>query len=546
MRALTFAFSGTFWSQALVAKVHPLSASFTALIILLVLLYVRTHELRYWYAGVFVWAFSLGIHHTSVLYVPVVILFLVWQGQFKNIFSVKPLLISISFALLGFSTYLLLPLVTLHLGMIEWGKADTWKGFKEILLRSDYAPFEWGRSWDLLEEQFGTAIWVLLTGQSVTIGGLIYGLIVGLCVLFGLSWLIQNDKLSAILLGGIAVVVWIFFCAVNNHPMTQQLSLETRDVFFIPAYLIYGVWAGLGIARVAFTIIHHKPAMRVGVYVFSFILVFAGCITQFPRHDERNYYLAYDFGKNILDTMEPNALFIGDDDLHVFPVWYLQQVEHYRTDVTVLSRTSLALGWYYEGLRRIHDPKLQIPAFSDSQVPKDINQAMTFVDWKMFQFFKQNVQQRPCYFYEKYALRIKTSLAITQEGLLYHVTELPIANAIPEQPYPYIPSKINYAYRFTPEDVSQKDFWRGWAFERLSDYHFYQGVFYFTNKEFSKAENEWQESVLLEPENISAHYQLGLLYQSQGKKELARESYNRVLFFNPEHEGAKKGLLELQ
>ncbi len=544
--ALTFAFSGTFWSQALVAKVHPLSAFFTAFIILFVLLYARTRERRYWYAGVFLWSFSLGIHHTSVLYVPVVILFLLLQGQFKNTFSLKPLLIGISLALLGFSVYLLLPLVTPHLGMIEWGKADTWKGFREILLRSDYPPFEWRRSWGLLEEQLGTTAWVLLTGQSVTISGLIYGIILGLCALFGLSWLGQNHKSSAILLGGIAIVVWLFFCAVNNHPMTQLLSLETRDVFFIPAYLIYGIWGGIGITRIGYTIINNKPNRYFLAYAISVFFVLTGFVTQFLKHNERNYYLAYDFGKDILDTMEPKALFIGDDDLHVFPVWYLQQVEHYRADVTVLSRTSLALGWYYEGLNRIHDPKLQIPTFNNSQVPKNPNQAFTFVDWQMFQFFKQNLSQRPCYFYEKYNLRINPSLSVTQEGLLYHVTSVPVKNAVPEHPYPYLPPKINYVYRYTPSDISQKDFWRAWAFERLSDYHYYQGIYYFTNKEFGKAESEWKESVQLEPENISSHYRLGLLYQTQGKKDLAKESYNRVLFFNPEYAGAKKGLLELQ
>jgi tetratricopeptide (TPR) repeat protein len=547
--ALTFAFSGTFWSQALVAKVHPLSAFFTALIILLVLLYARTRERRYWYAGIFFWAFSLGIHHTTVLYVPVIIIFLLLQGQFKNTFSLKPLFIGISLALLGFSVYLLLPLVTPHLGMIEWGKADTWKGFKEILLRSDYPPFEWSRSWDLLKEQLGSTVWVLLTGQSVTITGLVYGIFLGLCALFGLSWLGQNDKSSSILLGGIAIVVWIFFCAVNNHPMTQQLSLETRDVFFIPAYLIYGIWAGIGITRIGYTLINDNSNRRFLLYIICLIFVLTGFVTQLPKHNERNYYLAYDFGKDILDTMEPNALFIGDDDLHVFPVWYLQQVEHYRTDVTVLSRTSLALGWYYEGLRRIHDPKLQIPAFNNSQVPKDHNQAFTFVDWQMFQFFKQNVSQRPCYFYEKYTLRINPPLPITQEGLIYHVTSLPVENAvpIPEHPYPYLPPKINYVYRFSPLDISQKDFWRTWAFERLSDYHYDQGVFYFDNKEFPKAENELKQSVQLEPENISAHYQLGLLYQTLDKNELAIEEYNRVLLLDPEdHLGTKKRLLEIK
>ena len=58
--------------------------------------------------------------------------------------------------------------------------------------------------------------------------------------------------------------------------------------------------------------------------------------------------------------------------------------------------------------------------------------------------------------------------------------------------------------------------------------------------------HELKQAVLLEPENISAHYELGLLYQTEGKNELAKESFNRVLFLNPEDEKAKKGLLELK
>ena len=438
-----------------------------------------------------------------------------------------------------------------HLGMIEWGKADHWDGFKKMILRTDYGPFEIGRSWSLVYDQLATAVWVLLTGLSISITGFIYGIIICICALFGFSWLWQKNRSSTFFLGGIALIVWIFFCITNNHPMTRQLSLETRDVFFIPAYLIYGIFTGLGICRIALSFYKHLGhifSLQSSSYIISvscFLLPCMGCFVQFTRHNEHNYYLAYDFGKNILDTMEPGSLFIGDDDLHVFPVWYLQQVEHYRPDIIVLSRTSLYKKWYYEGIHSMKYSNFQIPIYDSSQVPKEFIPAQTYLDWQMFQFFEENIKLRPCYFYEKYALRVVPKLSITQEGLIYHVTEKPLENTVQGNPYPYTEPKVDYLYRYSVGDINQKDFWRVWALQRFSEYHLNQGIYSIQKKEYSRAEKEFKQAVNIQPENIPAHYQLGLLYQNLGEKELALESFNRVLYLDSDYRDTKMKISNL-
>lgn len=50
--------------------------------------------------------------------------------------------------------------------------------------------------------------------------------------------------------------------------------------------------------------------------------------------------------RNILDACNENAILIVSGDNISFPLWYLQNVENYRTDVTLVERNLLHSNWY--------------------------------------------------------------------------------------------------------------------------------------------------------------------------------------------------------
>jgi len=550
--ALCFAFSGTFWSQALVAKVHPLAAFLTGLMVFWVYKYGKTGNLKYWYASVFIWGISLGNHHTPILYVIPVLLYLAYEKKMKTVLSGAPLLFGIGFSFLGFCFNLLIPLVSAQLIEVEWGWGNTWEGFKNILLRGDYAPYEWGRTFSALTEQISTAAMMLITGQSTSIIGLLYGLLITCMGLLGVVWFIKNKKREGILLVGIAALVWGFYIANSNHPMTRQLSLETRDIFFIPGYMIFGILVGLGATGAYEKIFldeeshlkNPKTAKLTWIIIF-FFLAGIGLSVQFHRRNEREYFLARDYARCLLDTMEKDALYVGDDDMHLFPLWYLQQVEGYRTDALILSRTSFYKQWYYDNLEKRNIPQFHLPPFRESMVPKDIMLAQAFLDKQLFALYAMNLAERPCYFYQKYPLRINPPLRVTRVGLLYRVSLTPFENTIQTEDYPYIPSPVSYQYQLGLQPQGERDFWRNWAVERLSDYHDLEGRYWMAQLNMDNAEANFLQSIDLNPFNAEGHYDLGMYYLSTGNNQQARDSFGRALYINPQMEKARKEIQKL-
>ena len=137
---------------------------------------------------------------------------------------------------------------------------------------------------------------------------------------------------------------------LNERPFEPR----ERDYAVVGSFMVFAMWVGYGVYAIyEFLLrkINHKVALPLilGVTFLASPVLMAK--ENWDDHDRSEKYTALALGRAYLDSLEPNAIIftIGDND--TFPLWYLQEVEGYRTDVRVVCTTLLNAEWYVDQMK---------------------------------------------------------------------------------------------------------------------------------------------------------------------------------------------------
>src|SRR5213596_4035425 len=143
-------------------------------------------------------------------------------------------------------------------------------------------------------------------------------------------------------------------------------EVRERDYFFIASFALWGIWVGMGLAAVMEWIeqglVARQPAVgrrwALATPVLLLALVpLAGNRLTASRAGET---MARDYARDVLQSADPYALVVTAGDNDTFPLWYAQEVEGVRRDVSVLVLSLANTDWYLHQLQ--HRP----PATFDS------------------------------------------------------------------------------------------------------------------------------------------------------------------------------------
>ena len=326
-------------------------------------------------------------------------------------FAVAALLV----AVVGLSVYTYLPIRAGFHPPINEGEPTTWRALWDVIFRVQYGK----------PSIFDNPTQAPGTGNTGHTAALYWAQIVNYAQYFGWQfahdWSDRVQRVIAVVfafVGGIgamrhwradkrtalamSVLVFTFTLALvfylnfkygfSLHPEQPLAAHEVRqrDYFFMVSFAIWGIWVAMGLAAmlegVGDWFRERQPdATRRWLYgtpllALALIPLFGNRLTA-PRHGET---LARDFASDVLQSVEPYGVLVTAGDNDTFPLWYAQEVEGIRKDVTVLNLSLANTDWYIRQLQaRPVTPfdSLNAPAiYRGKQWPMPTNRLMTLSD----------------------------------------------------------------------------------------------------------------------------------------------------------------------
>lgn len=411
-----------------------------------------------------------------------------WQVMLRP----RVLLASAAAVAVALTVYVILPLRAMHHPYMNEGDPQTKQALMDVLMRAQYGKPP------LSERQatFGAQLmmwWQYFSWQWAR--DFADRAQSGLAVFFGLLGLVgavrhwMAERRQAIVMTTLMFTVTIalifylnFKYGYSQYPgQTLIREVRERDYFFIVSFSAWGVWVAMGLATVM-EWLQEGLAARVPSADRRWLLVtpllvvalipLVGNHLSAPRSGET---MARDFAHDLLNSVEPYAVIITGGDNDTFPLWYAQEVDHVRPDVTVIVTSLGNINWYLAQAENrplpTYDPAAG-PAFLRNRTwpkpgpwfstfyktaddtlpevvgvdqpvsgqlgpikivldPRQLPQPgyLTRIDLAVFQMIKEDLGHRPIYFSTTtadYGEKLGLGPYLVTEGMVRHVMATPV------------------------------------------------------------------------------------------------------------------------
>ncbi len=137
-------------------------------------------------------------------------------------------------------------------------------------------------------------------------------------------------------------------------PDFEDHEVRERDYFFVVSFVVWGVWAGMGLANVIRNLASRAsplPRPITSAVLLGALVPLALNWQPASRKHGPDATLAADFAYDMLNTVPPYGILFTYGDNDTFPLWWAQEVEGIRQDVTIVCLALANTDWYIRQLR---------------------------------------------------------------------------------------------------------------------------------------------------------------------------------------------------
>lgn len=354
------------WIWSITAEVFAINNLFVALLMFLGVYFEDQHDkdklAKVAMLGSFVCGLSLCNQHTMIVYVLCLAVWILSQLKKHEILDTFLLCkIGLCFVV-GLVPYIYIPISSIFLkSRWTWGDQTSITGFFTHLLRSEYGTFDLGK--DQTGQGLSYFLWFYIHHVSKDLT-----LFTSLLFFIGSALLIyrviykQTKRWSLVVYLSMLTLYIVFFSWRANLDLDNPLFFGVVERFWLQSDIVIVV-----IATATLCDIFKWLKSRVeAIEAFNLETVFTILIAVYQL--QRNYLLCdqsrntvvYDFGKEILRSMPPDAIVLTKGDLPSNVLRYLYLCENVRNDIQIFDQEVLTYEWAVPMLSAA-SPKIKFP-----------------------------------------------------------------------------------------------------------------------------------------------------------------------------------------
>ena len=407
----------------------------------------------------------------------------VWSVlQNKNLLSI--LLMSVILILVGYSTYVSIPVRSVKDPAIDMNNPETVERVKYYLEREQYGKKSildifnrkvwtsqkakkykdkgaWNYFWNYQIKKMYLRYfnWQFVGRAAKKVDPLQFffpfPLLIGF---FGALSHFDYDRKHAFTILALFLFTGLMIVLYLNQKAPQP---RERDYSYTGSFFAFSIWIGIGASEIIRRVSELgrnklRSILQYGIIGLLIVLLPLNLLqANYHTHDRSGNYLAWDYAYNFLTSCKANAILFTNGDNDTYPLWYLQNVEGIREDVQVVNLSLLNSSWYIKHIRD-SNPRIKI-GLSDNKIdslhpvswngrkvsvkaPKNSDQSkmswaippalgnrgIRIQDLVLWKIIQMNIRERPIYLSVTTPVKNRIGLDktgyLSLEGMAYRIT----------------------------------------------------------------------------------------------------------------------------